>query len=200
MKSQIPKQPRLPRNESEPGRRVARLGLSNRRVSIVVCLLAVLATSLGAAAVSRLAGRPTRAEVGAAVAGVPNQGPMQTYTASITNGASQNDLYEWLAGRAGSVVHLVLSISKPTVADLKTKPQVITLSSNCSGPTPPANCAPSLNLAGTRYQFYGDTSGLVTLSNGIYNVDAYLAVDPITLDSKNMVTLPLHVVSSGAGE
>jgi hypothetical protein len=163
-------------------------------------LLAVLGLSLGVAAVARVVGRPATApaKVAAAVAGVPNQGPMPTYTASITNGATQNDLYNWLVGQAGSMVHLVVAISKPAVADVKAKPNVIMLSSQCSDPSPPSNCARSLNLSGTRYLIYGDTTGLVTYSNGIYNVNANVLVDPITLDSKNVATLPLHIVSSGA--
>jgi hypothetical protein len=168
-----------------------------------MCLLAVLGTSLGAAVAGRTVGRPpARAEVAAAVAGVPDQGPIQTYTASITSGASQNDLYDWLAGRAGSIVHLVLSISKPVVADLKARPQAITLSSKCSDPSPPSNCARSLNLSGTRYLIYGDPTGLVTAANGLYNVNAYVAVDPIKLDSKNIATLPLRivVVNGSSGE
>jgi hypothetical protein len=161
-------------------------------------MLAVLGLSLGAAAVARVVGHSATPRVAAAVAAAPNQTPTPTYTASVTNGETQNDLYNWLVGRPGTVVHLVLSISKPVVVDVKSKPQIVTLSSGCSDSSPPPNCARSLNLSGTRYQFYGDATGLVTYSNGIYKVDAYLAVDPITLDSKNMTTLPLHIVSSGA--
>ena len=186
MKTRVPKHPHWHRPERSC-------------LTIVLSLLAVLGLSLGAAAVTRAARPPAPARVqAAAVAGVPDQGPTQTYTASVTNGATQNDLYDWLAGRAGSIVHLVVSISKPVVVDVKSKPQVVTLSSGCSDPSPPSNCARSLNLSGTRYQFYGDTTGLVTYSNGIYKVDAYVAVAPITLDSKNIATLPLHIVSSGA--
>jgi hypothetical protein len=164
----------------------------------MLSMCAVLGLCLGAAAVARVVGRPASAQVAAAVAGVPNQTPTQTYTASITNGATQNDLYNWLSGRSGTVVHLVLSISKPVVVDVKSKPQIVTLSSGCSDPSPPSNCAQSLNLAGTRYLFYGDATGLVTYTKGIYKVDGYVAVDPITLDSKNMTTLPLRIVGSGA--
>lgn len=187
MKSRVPKHPHLHRPDIS-------------RLPILLSLLAVLGLSLGAAAVTRAVRppAPARAQVAPAVAGVPSQGPTQTYTASVTNGATQNDLYDWLAGRAGSIVHLVVSISKPVVADVRSKPQVVTLSSQCSDPSPPSNCARSLNLSGTRYQFYGDATGLVTYSNGIYKVDAYLAVYPITLDSKNIATLPLRIIGSGA--
>jgi hypothetical protein len=171
---------------------------------MVMCLVAVLVTSVGGAAAAHAVSRPAdQAEVAAAVAAAPAQGQILTYTASITNGASQNDLYDWLAGRAGTIVHLVLSISKPVAADLKARPQAITMSSKCSDPNPPSNCARSLNLSGTRYLVYGDATGLVTLANGVYNVDAYVAVSPITLDKKNIATLPLRIVvlsGPGAGE
>jgi hypothetical protein len=191
MKSRVPKHPYWRRER--------------RRLPIVLSLLTVLGLSFGAAAIARAVDQPSpgRADVAAVAVAAPAQAAFATYNASITNGASQNDLYDWLTGRAGSIVHLVLSISKPVAADLKARPRYITMSSNCATASPPSNCARSLNLAGTRYLIHGDGAGVVTLANNVYRVDAYVAVDPVTLDRKGVYTMPLRIVdpnNSGDGE
>jgi hypothetical protein len=187
MKSHVPRHPHSRRSERGPVR---------GRVSIVMSMLVVLAVSLAVVAATRAVVRPApgHPQVAAAAVAAPAQAPVATYTASITNGAGQNDLYDWLTGRAGTIVHLVLSISKPVAADMVHHPRSITLASNCSKPSPPANCARLLNLAGTRYLVYGDATNAVTLANGVYHVDAYVAVEPVTQDSKGMYTLPLRIV------
>ena len=197
MTFRVPKHPHWRRSERGPSRDVPGIGLRRRRLSIVLCLLAVLAVSVGAA-VTRAVSRPAAgAQVAAAVA-APAQGATATYRASITNGASQNDLYDWLTGRAGTIVHLVLSVSKPVAADLVSRPRSITMSSSCSAAKPPSNCVRSLDLAGTRYLIYGDATGAVTLANNVYQVDAYVAVEPVTLDRSGIYTLPLRIVVLGA--
>jgi hypothetical protein len=196
MKSRVPKHPHWRRSEEESGRGVPDSRPSRGRLPVLVCLLAVLGVSVGAAGVTSAMGPSSaeRAQVGAAAVAAPGQAPIATYTASITNGATQNDLYEWLTGRAGTIVHLVLSVSKPVAADVRSRPRSIAMSSNCTTANPPSNCGRSLNLAGTRYLVYGDAAGAVTLVNNVYQVNAYVAVEPVTLDRNGMYTLPLRIV------
>lgn len=195
MTSRLLKHPLWRRSDDRPRQDPPRIRFAPRRLPIVLCVVVVLAMTLGVAAVSRAVARPgsSRTQVAAAAA-APAQAPVATYTATIANGAAQNDLYDWLTGRAGTIVHLVLSISKPVAADLVSRPRSITMSSDCSTSKPPSNCARSLNLGGTRYLVYGDANGAVTLVNGVYQVNATVAVEPVTRDSKGIYTLPLRIV------
>ena len=165
-----------------------------RRAPVVLCLLAVLGLIVGSVAASKALTRSPQRGVAAPTVSDPVGGNVERYSASVTNGSTQNDLYEWLGARAGKIVHVSVSISKPVLADLKSRPQKVTMSSNCKSSSPPSNCDRSLNLAGTSYLVYGETKGLVTYSNGVYYVDADFAVQPVTLDAQGFYTLPLRVV------
>lgn len=199
MTSHLPTHPRWRRSEHRAAPDRPNPRSPRGRLPIVLCVAVVLAITVGTAVVTRAVDRPapSRTQVAVAAVAAPAQAATATYTAAITNGAAQNDLYDWLTGRAGTIVHLVLSISKPAAADLIGRPRSITMSSNCSTAKPPSNCARSLNLNGTRYLLYGDAKSAVTLRNGVYQVDAYVAVDPVTQDSTGMYTLPLRIVDPG---
>jgi hypothetical protein len=127
------------------------------RASMVLCGLVVLGLILGTATATRAMGRPrqhdpvvTTGAPAAAPAPSPITVQFDTYTASITNGATQNDLYIWLAGRAGKVVHVILSVSRPVAVSLTVRPRTLTMASNCRTPNPPGNCDNILGMLGTR--------------------------------------------------
>jgi hypothetical protein len=172
---------------------------------MVLCGLVVLGLILGTATATRAMGRPrqhdpvvTTGAPAAAPAPSPITVQFDTYTASITNGATQNDLYIWLAGRAGKVVHVILSVSRPVAVSLTVRPRTLTMASNCRTPNPPGNCDNILGMLGTRYLVYGEGSGSISLVNGVIKIDAYVAVDPVTLDQQGFYTLPLRLVSPNA--
>jgi hypothetical protein len=173
-------------------------------MTVVVCVLTVLAVVVGEAAIARAMRQraqhtlvPTQGVPAVVPAASPAPGPIDTYSGPITHGASQNDLYVWLAGRAGKIVHLVISMRTPVAVDLIHRPRHVDMKSNCTAPGPPANCDSVLGSAGVHYLIYGDGTGLITNVKGTVNVDAYFAVDPVTLDQKGYYTLPLRMVSQG---
>lgn len=210
MRTDLPNRRRSGRRQGKTG--AAKSARSGLPIGVAVLALALTAAiwavaSWGSGATSAGPGRVASAAAGAprtTSAAVPtNANNVDTYTASITNGSGQNDLYSWLAARSGQVVRVNVTVSKPLSVSLTTNPLSISMSSDCSGLQPPANCEANLNLAGTRYLIFGGTGGVLSKVTAGYKVDGYFAVDPVTQDQRGFYTVPLRVVSfgsSGEGE
>jgi hypothetical protein len=166
-----------------------------------VAFPAILAVALAAVAISVRPGHTSSAGLAVANASTgmssvspPQTGAVDTYSASITVGSTQNDLYVWLAARAGRLVRLSLTLSAPTTVSLTTSPQVIAFASGCFSVSPPSNCDAAVNLKGARYVVYGAGSGLKAVTGG-YQLSGYFHVRPVTLDQQGIYTVLLRSVS-----
>jgi hypothetical protein len=130
----------------------------------------------------------------------PAAAPVDTFRASVADGAAQNDLYLFLAAHAGQVVRVSVTVSAPVVqARMTGNPRTITLSSGCGSTAAPTNCARVLGLAGATYAIYdAATSGVtVTLAGGRYTLSGYFAVGQPTRDAKGVGSVPMRALALG---
>jgi len=160
--------------------------------------LAIAVAALVAGLVVTMQAGPGAA--GPTVAAAPVAAPIDSYSGSVTNGATQNDLYLFLAARAGQVVHVNIQVSSAVKVQMTGNPRTITLSSGCGGTKPPANCDQAMRLTATSYLIYdaNATAGAtVTVRNGTYTVTGDFAIGQPTQDSKGMWALPVRAVALG---
>jgi hypothetical protein len=159
-----------------------------------VAVSQVRAHKTGAPLVSAGAPLPSATVTTAVPSTASPQTSVDAYSASVTVGSTQNDLYLWLAARAGRLVRLSLTLSVPTAVSLTSSPQAITFASGCASSTPPANCTAALNLRGARYLVYGTAPGLTAVTGG-YQLAGYFHVRHVLLDQQGVYTVPLRYVS-----
>jgi hypothetical protein len=138
-------------------------------------------------------------EAGQTAAAAPAAAQIDSYSGSVTNGASQNDLYLFLAAHAGQFVHVNIQVSSAVKVQMTGNPRTITLSSGCGGGKPPANCDRALRIAATSYVIYDANAAgaTMTVRNGTYTVTGNFAIGQPTQDSKGMSALPVRAVALG---
>jgi hypothetical protein len=128
--------------------------------------------------------------------------PADVFTTPVTNGASANALYAFLADRQNHLVHLQVPVSKPVAASLGKKTKSITLSTGCTPTSTSSICVDTVNAAGVTLTATG--TGLeVESSGGTYTVAGDARVGPATRDAKGTYTIPLQgqdVGAAGTGE
>jgi hypothetical protein len=165
--------------------------------SAALTALAVVAVAVAGQAVRSDAAARTAGTVESAVA--PAAPRIDTFNGSVTNGASQNELYLFLAAHAGQLVRVSVQVSAPVHARLTGNPRSLTLSSGCGGAAAPANCARAAGLADTTYAIYAGHGGgtAVTSANGRYTVSGHFAVGQPVHDATGRSSLPLRAVELG---
>lgn len=175
-----------------------------RAATTALIVLAAASVALVAVLTAGSTGRGQQRATQLAAAATNQTAPsanMATYTGTVTNGSTANDLYNFLSSNGGAIVWVNLTVSKPFAASLNIQPQKIQLKSNCNTSSPPGNCAALLNLSGVQLliQDAGKNNGTsVTSSGGNYIVQGAFSVSPVTMDSTGMYTVRVRGVSVSA--
>jgi hypothetical protein len=163
----------------------------------------LLAVICAAALIGLLATASWRPAVGAPSGGTaapPAAATLDSYSATVSNGASENDLYLFLAARQGRMVTLSLQVKAPVKVSLSANPKTLVMSSGCGGTKPAGNCAAMLAPSGVTYvlQDVGTvTQTTLTYANSVYTVTGRFVVGDVTLSAAGMATVPLRAVALG---
>jgi hypothetical protein len=163
-------------------------------------LLAVICAAALTGLFATASWRPAAGAPSGGTSSAPAAAMLDSYSATVTNGASENDLYLFLAARQGHMVTLSLQVKAPVKASISGNPKTLVMSSGCGGTKPAGNCAAALALSGVTYvlQDVGTaTRSTLSYASSVYTVTGRFVVGDPTLSAAGMATVPLRAVSLG---